>query len=180
MDFLPWERQPAETPQAWAAFVAYRDLGPYRTAEKAAAQLKKGNRAFGAFCTEYNWVARAAAWDAECDKIHRQELIEKQKEAIKAHGDAAALVRKHAMGAIKDIGRKLDPDQAIKWLQAAVKIECAALGIPSERTAQTVEMGGNKDPVGVYLDHLPAKQLIEVAREALREVEKSTTEGAST
>ena len=42
VEVLPWGRQPCEGEQAYAAFLAYRDLGPRRTHE--ATRLRLGKR----------------------------------------------------------------------------------------------------------------------------------------
>ena len=41
VESLPWERQPREGEQAYAAFLAYRDLGPSRTHEATRKRLGK-------------------------------------------------------------------------------------------------------------------------------------------
>jgi hypothetical protein len=38
---LPWERQPREGEEAYAAFLAYRDLGPWRTHEATRRRLDR-------------------------------------------------------------------------------------------------------------------------------------------
>jgi hypothetical protein len=71
----PWDQRPGEPPEAYARFLCYRNLGPGRSlplARKAHATVQAGtNRkepegAGGQWnddSAEYDWVARATAWD---------------------------------------------------------------------------------------------------------------------
>lgn len=71
MEPNPWEQQSGETSRQWRAFVAYRDLGPVRSIDKAAAVLKPEHKRSKRVATgrlfEWSaanrWVERAAAWD---------------------------------------------------------------------------------------------------------------------
>jgi len=73
----PWHRQPHESPKAYAAFAAYRDLGVERSIDKAYVVLqearrrpddkstpkKEANRHWDVWCSKFNWVERATAYD---------------------------------------------------------------------------------------------------------------------
>jgi len=73
----PWQRQKDESFKAYAAFVAYRDLGVDRSIDKAyaakrAAQQQpndkptssgRASRYWAEWSTRYNWVERAMAYD---------------------------------------------------------------------------------------------------------------------
>jgi hypothetical protein len=71
----PWERGKGESSIAYQAFLAYRDLGPFRTLDRAyqsypgrkmgvkGATGRASGRFYSYFAT-YAWEERAAAWDA--------------------------------------------------------------------------------------------------------------------
>jgi hypothetical protein len=65
-----WEQLEGESKQHYSWFLAYRNLGPTRTLDRAY-QVTKGDqevRAPGPWATassRYRWVERAAAWDVD-------------------------------------------------------------------------------------------------------------------
>ncbi len=83
----PWSRLAAETSTAYAAFLAYRDMGIKRSIDKAwaAYRAKTGNagatnQPSGQFCAQssrFRWSERARAWDdhlaAERDRVAAAE-----------------------------------------------------------------------------------------------------------
>lgn len=75
----PWDRQPGESDKAFAAFCAYRDLGPDRTHEKTREKLGKNSgylRVLEAWSGRFRWMDRAAAFDAELDRQKLPAVIE--------------------------------------------------------------------------------------------------------
>ena len=64
---LPWGRQSREGERAYAAFLAYRDLGPRRTLEAARESLGKKPgylKPIERWSARRDWRPRACAWDA--------------------------------------------------------------------------------------------------------------------
>ena len=66
MPLNPWERQPKESEEAYAAFLAYRDMGVKRTV----AAIGKGDgkrtgfqRRCEGWSAKWRWVDRAREWD---------------------------------------------------------------------------------------------------------------------
>ena len=91
VEMLPWGRQSREGEEAYAAFLAYRDLGPYRTHEatrkglgKRPGYLKPIER-WSAF---RDWRQRACAWDdhlqAERDKVAAEEAAKWERRRLQA------------------------------------------------------------------------------------------------
>lgn len=72
-DPLPWERQKGETRQAFNNFAYYRDLGPYRTLAKAAADLHKARQTLAEQSAKYGWDDRVTAYDDDYDRRRREE-----------------------------------------------------------------------------------------------------------
>src|SRR4051812_49355734 len=77
---LPWERRPREGAEAYAAFLAYRDLGPTRTLEatrKGLGKMPGYLKPIERWSALRQWRERAGAWDdhlqAERDKVAAQE-----------------------------------------------------------------------------------------------------------
>jgi hypothetical protein len=89
----PWDIQHSETPEAYHAFTAFRDLGPTRSLDKAyRTQTGRTTRAPGRWKTwhrQHNWKARAAALDR-----HQQEVGQVAAEAaVAAYAAASAEAR---------------------------------------------------------------------------------------
>lgn len=65
----PWDRQQDENERAFAAFVAYRDLGAERTVPDAYRQAKRkpdakqADGTWNKWAKQYRWRERALAWD---------------------------------------------------------------------------------------------------------------------
>jgi hypothetical protein len=94
-----WEQLIDETPKAYAAFVAYRDLGPQRSIHRAYIEFaskkgRKGGKAGASkapshweeWSSKYDWVTRAEAWDDErrrlAEELHKQVLKERIEKMI--------------------------------------------------------------------------------------------------
>lgn len=83
MTAAPWDQRPDETPEAFARFLAYRNLGPGRTLPQAqrchtgGKQGKNWQRACGQWNDEsarFDWVSRATAWDVAMLTKHGEAL----------------------------------------------------------------------------------------------------------
>ncbi len=61
----PWDRRPEESPQAFKAFLAYRDCGDERTLAKAAEMIGKSRGMLFRWSTRHDWVGRCFLWDQE-------------------------------------------------------------------------------------------------------------------
>ena len=93
-EVLPWERQPREGAEAYAAFLAYRDLGWRRTHEATRVQLGKRPgylKPIERWSALREWRLRAKAWDAhlqaERDKIATEEAEKWERRRLQALED---------------------------------------------------------------------------------------------
>ena len=151
----PWERQSSDTPKSWAAFGVYRDLGPSRTLAAAAAELNRSVALLADWSRAYSWVARAAAWDGEQDRLRtvamqREVIAMAQRHARQAQRaqDAGMVPIDALMEKITEAGGlenvknlripeliKLSQD-AIRSLPASMQAERLARGEPTEIVQQ--------------------------------------------
>src|SRR4051794_36957740 len=69
-------RLTGEGNRPYEAFLAYRDMGPSRSIDKVARELKKSHTLIGRWSGEYCWVERARAHDDHCERV-RQAAIER-------------------------------------------------------------------------------------------------------
>ena len=108
-DTTPWERQDGESPQAWAAFQAFRDLGQDRTLRAAAEKIGRSRSTLTRYSMEFTWVDRAAAWDREQDRQAQKAQLAEIKKMRKTHADLGSAMLVKAAKALKRI-----PDDEIK------------------------------------------------------------------
>src|SRR4051794_38120855 len=94
MEGLAWERRPREGELAYAAFLAYRDLGPGRTHEATRICLGKRPgyiKLLERWSARRDWRWRAGAWDAhlqaERDKMAAEEAAKWERRRIQALED---------------------------------------------------------------------------------------------
>jgi hypothetical protein len=103
-DIDPWDMQPGETDKSFAAFVAYRDLGPGRSVAKALPILgKKPNytSTAQAWSRKFGWVMRADCWDAHQDRSNRAAILdESEKKARQKLAVADSMWKTAATGLI--------------------------------------------------------------------------------
>ena len=117
----PWERQKGETPRAYEAFAVYRDMGPGRSQVKVGQKLSKNTATIAGWSTKYDWVKRVAAWDAEQDRIARQDQIDEIKKMRKRHTDLASAMLVKAARALQRI-----PEDEIKAADVSRMVETAS------------------------------------------------------
>src|SRR3954463_900056 len=100
VEWLPWERQPREGEEAYAAFLAYRDLGPTRTLEATRRRLGKrpGDlKPIERWSALRDWRGRAGAWDdrlqAERDRVAAEEAAKWERRRLQALEEGWQLCR---------------------------------------------------------------------------------------
>lgn len=102
-----WERQRGESKQAFGAFEAYRDGDEDRGYQRVADALGKSLTLISRWGSRWRWVERAAAWDAERDRVRREEFLAGDVEVARAQAEDAAALR----------GALMEPARAfVAWL----------------------------------------------------------------
>lgn len=125
----PWERQDNETPKQFEAFKIYRDMGEERSLTKVAQQLKKSTTLMGRWSGINNWVERCAAWDAEQDRLLRQQQLKDIKNMRKRHADIATAMIMKAAKALKKIkDDEIKPQDVSRMVEVASKLERISRG----------------------------------------------------
>ena len=143
----PWDRQPGETPKAFAAFCIYRDLPAIDRSVAAAWGRKKGGKYWERWCTDHNWLERAAKHDSDLAsrrRIRRADALERAQDDI-ANMSRAALSKLLPLLQPIDAGG-LDPyqiplSQIPSWLRTLADLQLKSLGY-EDRVALTGKDGG--------------------------------------
>ena len=146
-----WERQPEETARAFEAFVVYRDLGANRSLRKTAQELGKNCTTISEWSAKYDWVKRVAAWDAEQDRITRNEMLAEMASTRKRQRQQAKRMQEKGMELLESISigdAKLS--EVVSLLKAGMEQERIAIGDVGEVIEE--RNGGDSVPaVQIYL-----------------------------
>jgi hypothetical protein len=173
----PWERLRFESSKAYAAFCAYRDLGPDRSIVKAAEGTESSPkvRQFKKWSSRNRWVSRAEAYDDEMDRQLRARNEKARKEMADRHAKMAVLGQGTVLDAFRRIkAEDLTPSQAVRWLETLVKIERLSRGEPTE--IQKSEHAGTLDIAARYRAMTPDERRIEMIRIFREELGKKEEE----
>lgn len=147
-----WERQPGETTRAFEAFVIYRDLGAGRSHRKTGQQLGKNLTTIGEWSVKYDWMKRVAAWDAEQDRIARNEMLAEMTATRKKQRRQAQRMQEKGMELLESISlgdAKLS--EIVSLLKAGMEQERIAIGDVGE----VIEERSGNDPVSPVQIYIP-------------------------
>lgn len=159
-----WDRRKGESAKAFAAFRAYRDLGPDRSFSKLGRALGKTPQAFEPFSVRNEWVRRCAAWDDEVDR-RLQTATLRELEQMRARHIQASLtlqgVGLHELNKLVESvqrggGRVLSVDQLLRVLREGTTMERLNRGQPGEIVEER--------SAGVDLSGLTEEDLLELRR----------------
>ncbi len=143
---LPWERRPREGEQAYAAFLAYRDLGPRRTLEATRKHLGKGPgylKPIERWSALRDWRLRACAWDdhlqAERDEVAAEEAAKWERRRLQALEEGWQTCRALRARLTQRLAISLEPEaSAVAPSEPAQEMPEAlpdAVATPAEATA---------------------------------------------
>lgn len=119
-----WERRPEESTPAYAAFVAYRDMGAERSCAKVARELGKSCTLVTRWSARHRWVERVTAWDAEQEWLWAAELGVRRREAVKRQADTATKLTDKALARLSTIDADdLSPAELARFLDLSTRIE---------------------------------------------------------
>jgi hypothetical protein len=129
----PWDQQSKESSRAFAAFIAYRDLGLRRSCVAVAEQLKINTSSVLELSKRHNWQERVKAWDQHIDQETQKEQIEAVKIMKKRQIALALKAQKAADKGLKRFIAQFNedrvspyatkPDGLSKLMEAGCRIE---------------------------------------------------------
>lgn len=108
-ELAPWERRRGESAVAHQAFVLYRDLGPGRSLQQVAQARGCQVSLLKRWSSEYDWVSRARAWDAEQAQERERLRREQRRKALEQQAQDAELLRKLCRAFLQGLVQR-DPD----------------------------------------------------------------------
>lgn len=139
-----WERQPGEPPRAYAAFEAFRQG---RSMQEAAAAGRVHRNTATAWRSRWKWDDRLDAYEAEQDRLHRQEMRRQRRSSATRHLQqfrALQALGAQAMQQLDGQMTEVSADDAVKLVNAGVMGERKVLGADVE-DAKTPQVTVNID-----------------------------------
>jgi hypothetical protein len=137
-----WEQQPGESPRAFGAFRAYRDLGARRSLHAAAETFYGGatpgrDRQLDRWSRSFRWVERATAWDRHLDAEACKAQEQARREMAERHVKEARTLQAKALERLRALRpEELAPAEVLRYLVEAAKLERLALGEPETVSEQ--------------------------------------------
>ena len=129
----PWERMDGEGAERWAAFLAYRDLGPGRSVVRAAEQVGKSLSLLERWSADNDWVDRVQAWDEHLARVGDEAREDAVREMHDRHARVAMAVQARAVERPASIDpRELTARDIANWLATACAIERVARGLDAK------------------------------------------------
>ena len=143
-----WERQQNETAPAFAAFVAYRDMGiGIRSTAKVAQKLGKSLALIHRWSSRWSWVSRVQVYDQELDRMIQERHLGELYEARDRHALLAREIQVKVLERLGNMTAKEIPVPILaQMLKVATDVELRALGEPLGRT-QTEITGPSGGPI---------------------------------
>lgn len=143
----PWERRPGEGSKPYSAFVTYRDL-PIRERTVKAVEATHGTTA-RTWCLRWDWVARASAWDDECQRTADLDRLDALKAMHTNHARAARAVQQFALAALARLDLDdASPGDVARLLELGAKLERLTLTQSVEELQGKLPHLDDDDPWG--------------------------------
>lgn len=121
----PWERRPGESAKAYDAFREYRDLGPRRGYRSV---MEHRGSMVPRWCRQWDWPARAVAWDDERAQIEDAERLEALRAMHSNHARAARAVQQYALAALARLDvADASPADVARLLELGARLERVTL-----------------------------------------------------
>ena len=116
----PWDRRPSESTQAYRAFLVYLHLGLDRSLQKAYRSFKGSDSAklpgrWRTWCVDYEWVARAAAYDRRQQRLLNQDALQEERKARKTRERAYKQAETQRRAAASNAARRAYRQNQIRW-----------------------------------------------------------------
>lgn len=151
----PWERLPAETPKAYAAFCLYRDsIAVNRSIRKTCQEALKQDyagtrlRVWERWSSRYHWVSRAEAYDEYKERETRIADLDAYRRMREKHITEATALQAVAQKGLKKLleglntdKRDMSPGMILQFLTQGAAMERVARGEPGAIVIEDVDNG---------------------------------------
>jgi hypothetical protein len=133
-----WEQRPGESAKAYQAFCIYRDLGPRRSVDQASrlyhqtsrttdaapARRRRASGTIRGWANQWQWSARATAWDAEQTRVYEAARIVDRREMDERQARLAMMLQQKGIERLRQLRpEELKPREALNYMMEAAKLE---------------------------------------------------------
>lgn len=119
-----WERKKGESSEAYAAFKLYYQMGAKRSCSKVAQSLLKSRVLITGWCSKWDWVERARAYDNELARQEFAEACNAVKKMNEQQAQIGLLIQKKALEALKEMkSKELYPKLLLQYLVQGAGLE---------------------------------------------------------
>ena len=174
-----WNRQPGEGARPFAAFQMYRDQPPMQRSVRRLAETIGRNRTMvGRWSSQWRWVERAAAWDAEQDRLVQAANSEARQAFARRLAASGAVMQARGLGKVRSYVDRVDRDghltelregqryadelsvtEATRLIEIGARLEQIGRGLPSpeheEPESTTFAVNPIVEAVTAHPDRLP-------------------------
>ncbi len=162
----PYERRVREGPKPYAGFCVFRDQPPgTRSVASTAKAISKSAKLAYHWSATHDWLARAAAWDREQDRIALQARKDEIERINRMHINIAEQMLQSVEQCCPPWPPKACISTRLQWVQTATKIQRDAAGV-SEPDRRMVLAGDPDAPVQHEVSDLMANLPPELILEA--------------
>lgn len=161
---LPFDMQEGESPQAFASFVAYRDMGADRSLVHVSQKHGKSIATLTKWSTRHNWVERTRSYDAALDARARaateQEVIERRRRMLERHAETANKLQESADMILDEFNERLKVRGGMKGIDGRTLVQLV-LGAPKMLdTGQKLERLAEGEVTERYEHKITAEQIL--------------------
>lgn len=129
-DRHPWEKQPDESPQAYMAWLAYRDMGAGRSLARLADEQGKTKSWAEDLSRRHRWQARLDAWLLNEERERAVARHEAIREAERENAIAGRALKGKGLRALQELpADKIAPQDIPKFIGEGIRIEGQAIGM---------------------------------------------------
>lgn len=119
-----WERKKGESSESYAAFKLYYQMGDKRSCAKVAKNLGRSNTLISGWCSKWDWVERARAYDNELARQEFAEACNAIKKMNEQQAQIGLLIQKKALEALKEMkSKELYPKLLLQYLVQGAGLE---------------------------------------------------------
>ena len=119
-----WERKKGESSEAYTAFKLYYQMGAKRSCSKVAQSLLKSRVLITGWCSKWDWVERARAYDNELARQEFAEACNAVKKMNEQQAQIGLLIQKKALEALKEMkSKELYPKLLLQYLVQGAGLE---------------------------------------------------------
>lgn len=128
MAYESWERQPRETPRAYALFSQYRDMGPLeRSYVRVARDFGRSVSVIKKIAERNNWQPRVIAWDEENERTKRTAQVKEIEGMARRQVLAGQLFMSKGLKRVQAMTDEevsmLSVWEAVRLVEAGVRLE---------------------------------------------------------